>query len=215
MNTRTAGPAPDVREQILAAAFERFVRFGYNKTTMAEIAGDCGMSAANIYRYFDNKLDIGAHLARRCLAQLVALQRDIVARKRTAAGERLRELVFATLRYTHDQWLETPLVNELVTALCGERMDIVETHKQEERDVIIALLEDGNASGEFRVADPQDTAAALQTAMTLFSMPLLMPAYPREVFEEKAEALVRLLLTGLLNPERKPANKSTRKGSQS
>ncbi len=206
MNARTATSAPDVREQILAAAFERFVRFGYNKTTMAEIAGDCGMSAANIYRYFDSKLDIGAQLASQCLAQLVALQGEIVARKQASASERLRELVFATLRYTHDQWLDTPLVNELVTALCGERMDIVETHKQQERAVFIALLEDGNASGEFRVADPQDTAAALQTAMTLFSMPLLMPAYPREIFEEKAESLVRLLLTGLLAPEQKTAN---------
>jgi len=203
MNARTASPAPDVREQILAAAFERFVRFGYNKTTMAEIAGDCDMSAANIYRYFDNKLDIGAQLASQCLAQLVALQRDIVARKAASASQRLRELVLATLRYTHDQWLETPLVNELVTALCGERMDIVETHKQEERAVIVALLEEGNASGEFRVGDPQDTAAALQTAMTLFSMPLLMPAYPRAVFEQKAESLVRLLLSGLLNPAQK------------
>ncbi len=206
MNARTAASTPDVREQILAAAFERFVRFGYNKTTMAEIAGDCGMSAANIYRYFDSKLDIGAQLASQCLAQLVALQGEIVARKQASASERLRELVFATLRYTHDQWLDTPLVNELVTALCGERMDIVETHKQQERAVFIALLEDGNASGEFRVADPQDTAAALQTAMTLFSMPLLMPAYPREIFEEKAESLVRLLLTGLLAPEQKTAN---------
>ena len=206
MNARTSSTGPDVREQILAAAFDRFVRFGYNKTTMAEIAGDCDMSAANIYRYFDNKLDIGAHLANQCLAQLVTLQSEIVARKQTAASERLRELVFATLRYTHDQWLETPLVNELVTALCGDRMDIVDTYKQAERSVIIELLEDGNTSGEFRVTDPQDTAAALQTAMTLFSMPLLMPAYPREVFEEKAEALVRLLLTGLLNPEQKIAN---------
>ncbi len=206
MNADASSSKPDVCEQILAAAFDRFVRFGYNKTTMAEIAGDCGMSAANIYRYFDNKLDIGAHLASQCLAQLVTLQSEIVARKQTAASERLRELVFVTLRYTHDQWLETPLVNELVTALCGDRMDIVDTHKQAERSVIIELLEDGNASGEFRVTDPQDTAAALQTAMTLFSMPLLMPAYPREVFEKKAEALVRLLLTGLLNPEQKIAN---------
>jgi len=206
MNARTSSPRPDVREQILAAAFDRFVQFGYNKTTMAEIAGDCGMCAANLYRYFDNKLDIGAHLASQCLAQLVALQNEVVARKQTAASERLRELVFATLRHTHDQWLETPLVNELVTALCGDRMDIVEAHKQAERSVIIELLEDGNASGEFRITDPQDTAAALQAAMTLFSMPLLMPAYPREVFEEKAEALVRLLLNGLLNPQRKVTN---------
>jgi len=202
MNARTSCTKSDIREQILAAAFDRFVHFGYNKTTMAEIAGDCGMSAANIYRYFDNKLDIGAQLASRCLAQRVTLQSEIVAYKQTTASERLRELVFATLRFTHDQWLEAPLVNELVTAVCGNCMEVVETHKREERHTIVELLEDGNASGEFLVADPQDTAAALQTAMILFTMPLLMPAYSREVFEEKAEALVRLLLNGLLNPQR-------------
>ena len=201
MNTPALAPRADVRERILAAAFERFVRFGYNKTTMAEIAGDCGMSAANIYRHFDNKLDIGARLASQCLSQRVEQQRDIVAQRETPASERLRELVFVTLRYTHDQWQETPLVNELVTALCGDRMDIVEAHKQAERAVLIELLNDGLQSGEFSVADIDDTAGALQTAMTLFSMPLLMPAYSREVFEEKAAALVRLLLNGLLSPQ--------------
>ncbi|MCF6211066.1 MAG: TetR/AcrR family transcriptional regulator [Gammaproteobacteria bacterium] len=205
MNARTSCTKSDIHEQILAAAFDRFVRFGYNKTTMAEIAGDCGMSAANIYRYFDNKLDIGAQLASQCLAQRITLQSEIVARKQIAASERLHELVFATLRYTYDQWLEAPLANELVTVICGNCMDVVETHKQEERDMIHELLNAGNTSGEFRVADPQDTAAALQTAMTLFSTPLLMPAYSREIFEEKAAALVRLLLNGLLNPQRQSA----------
>ncbi len=203
MNASALSTKPDVREQILAAAFERFVRFGYNKTTMAEIAKDCGMSAANIYRHFDNKLDIGAQLASQCLAQLVEQQREIIARKQTPASKRLREFVFTTLRYTHDQWTETPLVNELVTALCGDRMDMVENHKQAERAAIIELLDDGTRSGEFSVADAEDTAGALQTAMTLFSMPLLMPAYSREVFEEKAAALVRLLLNGLLNPQQR------------
>lgn len=204
MNTPLPNSSPDaIREQILAAAFERFVRFGYNKTTMAEIAKDCAMSAANIYRFFDNKLDIGAQLASQCLSTLVAQQRDVVANKQQTASQRLRELVFTTLHYTHSQWQETPLVNELVTALCGERMDIVQTYKQAERDEIITLLEDGNRSGEFRIDDPQDTAAAIQTAMTLFSMPLLMPAYAREEFDEKAAALVRLLLNGLLNPAQK------------
>ena len=206
MNTQTSSPQNDVRERILCAAYERFVRFGYNKTTMAEIAGDCGMSAANLYRYFDNKLDIGAHLAGQYLQRKVDLQQAIVDQRETPASERLRELVLGTLRYTHDQWQDAPLVNELVAALCGDRMEMVESYKQKECAAIVSLLEDGNNSGEFLVADTRDSATALQTAMTLFSMPLLMPAYPREVFEEKAEALVRLLLTGLLNPARKPAN---------
>ncbi|VAW96245.1 hypothetical protein MNBD_GAMMA20-1110, partial [hydrothermal vent metagenome] len=34
MNARTSCARSDTHEQILTAAFDRFVRFGYNKTTM-------------------------------------------------------------------------------------------------------------------------------------------------------------------------------------
>ena len=37
------------------AAWERFVQYGFVKTTMAEIARDCGMSAANLYMFQSNK----------------------------------------------------------------------------------------------------------------------------------------------------------------
>jgi len=40
------------------AARGRFRTYGPGKTTMAEIAGDVGMSAANLYRYFDNKHEL-------------------------------------------------------------------------------------------------------------------------------------------------------------
>ena len=45
---------------IIDAAIRRFSEYGYNKTTMAEIAEDAAMSAANLYRYFKNKQDIAA-----------------------------------------------------------------------------------------------------------------------------------------------------------
>ena len=38
----------DPREAILKAAADRILHYGYNKTTMSEIAADCGMSAGNI-----------------------------------------------------------------------------------------------------------------------------------------------------------------------
>ena len=50
--------ALDVRSQIIEAANARFKHYGYGKTTMAEIAADSGMSAANLYRYFKNKQEI-------------------------------------------------------------------------------------------------------------------------------------------------------------
>ncbi len=203
-------PTPTVAELILSAAAERFARFGYNKTTMAEIAGDCGMSAANLYRYFDNKLDIGTHLARDYLEQRLAQQREAAETPGLSHAQRLRAVVFALFAYTHDQWTCTPLINELVAALCGERSDIVGEYKQREQALLAELLAAGNAAGEFDVADVAGTAEAIQTATTLFSMPLLMPVFPREVFEQKAESLVRLLLEGILAPTHRRRHTQTR-----
>ena len=63
-------PTETISDTILAAAMRRFEQFGYSKTTMAEIAADCDMSAANIYRYFENKLEIGS---RACSAITAAI----------------------------------------------------------------------------------------------------------------------------------------------
>jgi len=193
--------AGQVREQILAAASERFRQFGYNKTTMAEIARDCAMSAANLYRYFDNKQAIAAALARACLDDMLQLLGGIVARREESAAERLRELVLAILHYTHREWSENPRMNEMVGEVCEARGDIVEEVHLRERTLLCELLRQGMVRGEFEVADVDATASALITATTLFRLPLLMQLYPLDVFEQRANELVDVLLRGILKPQ--------------
>ena len=53
-----ANRSDSIKSQIVAAAKKRFTHFGYGKTTMAEVAADCGMSPGNLYRFFPGKLDI-------------------------------------------------------------------------------------------------------------------------------------------------------------
>ncbi|MDN3547761.1 TetR/AcrR family transcriptional regulator [Mucilaginibacter aquaedulcis] len=43
------------REKILEASHQRFLHYGYSKTTMNEIAGDLSMSKALLYYYFPDK----------------------------------------------------------------------------------------------------------------------------------------------------------------
>ncbi|GAB3925528.1 TetR/AcrR family transcriptional regulator [Mucilaginibacter myungsuensis] len=43
------------REKILDASYQRFLHYGYSKTTMNEIAGDLAMSKALLYYYFPDK----------------------------------------------------------------------------------------------------------------------------------------------------------------
>ncbi|EHQ28616.1 TetR/AcrR family transcriptional regulator [Mucilaginibacter paludis] len=43
------------KERILDSAYNRFLHYGYSKTTMNEIAGDVSMSKALLYYYFPDK----------------------------------------------------------------------------------------------------------------------------------------------------------------
>ena len=48
----------DVRDAILAAAFELFTQKGYSETTIPRIARLADMSTANVYVYFASKMEI-------------------------------------------------------------------------------------------------------------------------------------------------------------
>jgi len=193
----TPTPTCDVRTRILTAAGERFAQFGYNKTTMAEIAKDCDMSAANLYRFFKNKLDIGSNLACSCLDTKLLLIKNIVQQTQRPAAERLHDMVLQILAHTHNEWANNPRINEMVTAICDARLEIVDQYELDRRNLIIELLEDGIRRNEFSTSDTHDTAEAITTAITLFSVPLFMSLYDFETFEKRAENVVQLMLTGL------------------
>ena len=197
LQTHRIDSTEDTRQRILAAASQRFAQFGYNKTTMAEIAEDCDMSAANLYRFFKNKLDIGANLACGCLDAKLILVKEIIKQTTRPAAERLHDVVMQILNYTHGQWADNPRMNEMVNAICEARMDIVDQHKLSEHHLLVELLEDGISRSEFDVADIHDTATAIATAIAAFSMPLMMPLCSIEVFEQRAVSVVRLMLNGL------------------
>ncbi|HBJ91246.1 MAG TPA: TetR/AcrR family transcriptional regulator, partial [Hyphomonadaceae bacterium] len=82
----------DTREQILRAAMTRILHYGYAKTTMAEIAKDCDMSAGNIYRFFKSKLDIAEAIVRGFNQAFYQLFAEIARRSDEPALPRLTKL---------------------------------------------------------------------------------------------------------------------------
>lgn len=186
-----------IRTEILDAAEKRLRTYGYGKTTMAEIATDVGMSAANLYRYFENKLDIGAALAQRCFEQRFAVLQAVVDRQELSATQKLETFVIENLRYTHTQFSEAPKVNELVDIIVAERCELIQTKIETELKMINAILESGVQSGEFEIDDMLATTQAVQHATIKFSVPLFMTMYPLDEFEQHAKNLVSLLVRGL------------------
>ena len=199
MNPQTSPENQDeIRAQILDAAEERFGQFGYNKTTMAEIAGDCSMSAANLYRYFENKLDIGAGLASRCFAEEKEFLNGVAGKPGLSAAQRLEACVLASLRRIRGMYDEKPRFNEMVEAVATQRQDVVEVRQEIKQRLLESILEDGNATGEFDVPDVATTAEAIRAAVTLFDVPLFMYIYPLAELERLAHNVIEVILKGLL-----------------
>lgn len=189
-----------VRTRILDAACERFSQFGFGKTTMAEIAGDCGMSAANLYRYFENKEDIGAAMACQCLTQKAQLLMEVVRDESLTTSEKVEAYILTNLRYTYGEWAERPRMNELVDHICHKRTDLVDDYLSNARSMLRTIVQEGIDSGEFEPCDDvDDTVEALKAAMFMFDYPNAMNAcaIPLDAFEDKARGVARLVLRGL------------------
>ncbi|RJE69804.1 AcrR family transcriptional regulator, partial [Acinetobacter sp. JS678] len=60
----------DVRDQILTAATEHFSRYGYEKTTVSDLAKSIGFSKAYIYKFFESKQAIGEMICANCLREI-------------------------------------------------------------------------------------------------------------------------------------------------
>jgi len=187
----------DTKRKILQAAETRFRQYGYTKTTMAEIAEDVRMSTANLYRYFENKQDMAAACASRCMGERIEALREVVRRPGLGAAERLETYIVATLHYTHQQSCDQPNVNQLVETVARERKEIIHEKVEAERALIAEILAQGNESGEFGVEDVIATAGAVHASIVLFDVPIFMKLYPLEQFERVARAVTHLLIRGL------------------
>ena len=77
MKTTSSAPTPsrgpvdhEVRDQVVAAATEHFSRYGYEKTTVSDLAKAIGFSKAYIYKFFESKQAIGEMICAQCIAEI-------------------------------------------------------------------------------------------------------------------------------------------------
>ncbi len=193
-------PAEDKRTHILDAAEQRFRHYGYGKTTMAEIAADVDMSAANLYRFFRNKQAIAAACARRCMGSLIERLQAVVDDPAPSAADKLERYALEMLAHTRQQCEDSPHLNELVEMVASEHRELVHENNHRLGNQIMNILEYGQARGEFVFDDPETTADAILTALVKFRVPIFMGLYPRERFEVMARNVIRLLVKGLQPP---------------
>lgn len=184
-------------ELILDAAWERLSHYGLSKTTMAEIASDCGMSAANLYRYFANKNEIASACCMRAIMQARGSLEDIVRSKELTATEKLKKYALTMVEMNHERAAGKSKIGELVANMTENNSDIIQKKVAWHHSLIAEILAQGNASAEFAVSDVLDAAEKIYTSMVVFDVPLFVGLFPLDQYRVMSEELVDFLIRGI------------------
>ncbi len=191
----------DAADRILKAAGDRFLHYGYGKTTMSEIARDCNMSTGNLYRYFPSKLDIAEAFVRGLRhAQIKEL------RKASATGgspsERLRNVLRTKFRLAYDRWHGQPKAYELTAEILAERPQFADEWEAAEAEVVAEILEAGAAAGEFGKGDQKRVARLVLDAAFRFTSSAVFYEGECEVLSRELDEVIALILDGLAHRAR-------------
>lgn len=169
------GPADhDVRAQIVVAATEHFSRYGYEKTTVSDLAKAIGFSKAYIYKFFESKQAIGEMICSNCLREIEA---DIRAAVDAAdrPPEKLRRMFKAIVDSSLRLFSQDRKLYEIAISAASERWQSAIAHEDCIRHLLVEVLKQGRESGDFERKTPIDeTAAAIYLVMHPYINPLIL-----------------------------------------
>jgi len=184
------------RERIQAAAFVRFARYGFRRTSMEDIATEAGVSRAALYLQFRNKEEIFVSLARQL--QEDALERAAAALRSDAPlAERIRAAIEAKSLKLIEITLGSPHGAELMdetNRLCSDLVSDTERHFT---DQLARLLRRAAQAGEIDLTSLDVTASDAAQLLLRAVKGLKGPGVTVEGYRDGLAKLVRVLIAGL------------------
>lgn len=189
-------PLDETARAILDAASQRFLHYGYGKTTMSEIAGDCNMSTGNLYRYFPSKLDIAEAFVRRLRTDQVKMLREAISGEGQTTQEKLRTFFKTKLRLVYDRFHKRPKAYELSMEILRERPAFADEWEKAEAHVLCSILEFGELSGQLAVCDRSRTARILQDIFFRFTSSAVYYEGDYDILTGELDEVMDIVLDG-------------------
>jgi AcrR family transcriptional regulator len=199
--TTQAGPARgpadhEVRDQIVAAATEHFRLYGYEKTTVSDLAKAIGFSKAYIYKFFVSKQAIGEQICANCLRQIVA---EVSAAVDGAdhPPEKLRRMFKTVVEASLRLFFEDRKLHDIAASAASEQWQAVRAFEDSVKAILQEILRQGRESDEFERKTPLDeTVAAICLVIRPYLNPLLLQ-HSLDYTDEAPALLSSLVLRSL------------------
>jgi AcrR family transcriptional regulator len=191
--TTTPGPARgpvdhEVRDQIVSAATTHFRLYGYEKTTVSDLAKAIGFSKAYIYKFFESKQAIGELICANCL-------REIETDVRTAVDsvdrppEKLRRMFKVIVESSLRLFFEDRKLYEISASAVSENWDAVRAYEVRIQQMLQEVVRQGRETEDFERKTPLDEAV---NAIYLVMRPYLNPLLLQYNFDHAGDAPAQL-----------------------
>jgi AcrR family transcriptional regulator len=178
----------DRKQRILSVAQRLLTRNGWRNTTLAQIAGEAGVTAAGLLHHFESKEQ---------LLHAVLDARDLDDESHADQGGDL----LAQIAQVADRFNRAPEMVSTFTVLLAENIlpdaplhDRMLARHQQAIDIVAELIRRGQADGRYRT-DIDPVVKAVEILAFIHGMEtiwLLDPSIPlTEVFKQYAETLAR------------------------
>ena len=195
VNLRGA-PADTIRDHIVQAADEHFSRYGYAKTTVADLAKAIGFSKAYIYKFFDSKQAIGEAICTKTLSAIVAAVEDAVAGAPTPT-EKFRRMFKSLVAMGVSLFFNDRKLYDIAAYSCSEQWPSARAYAQRVREILAEVVREGRENGEFERKTPLDeTVHAVYLVMQPYVNPLLLQ-HNLDLVEDAPARLTNLVLRSL------------------
>jgi len=191
------GPADhEVRDQIVAAATEHFSRYGYDKTTVSDLAKAIGFSKAYIYKFFESKQAIGEMICVNCLREIESEVRTAVA-ETDLPPEKLRRMFKVFTEASLKLFFRDRKLYDIAASAATENWQAVQAYEARVQKLLQEVLQAGRQSGDFERKTPLDeTAMAIYLVLRPYLNPLLLQ-YNRDTTDVAPAQLSSLVLRSL------------------
>lgn len=191
------GPADhEVRDQIVAAATEHFSHYGFEKTTVSDLAKAIGFSKAYIYKFFPSKQAIGEMICANCLRQIEAEVTAAVAEV-ASPPDKLRRMFKSAIEASLRLFFEDRKLYEIAALAATEYWQAVRTYEERIQALLLEILQQGRQTGDFERKTPLDeTGMGIYLVMRPYLNPLLLQhsfAYREQAPTQLAGLVLRSL----------------------
>ena len=203
MNAITSSVAPlrgpadhTVREQIVEAAGEHFRHYGYEKTTVSDLAKAIGFSKAYIYKFFDSKQAIGEAICAKTVSATIETVEEAVAGA-TTPTEKFRRMFKVMVATGVTLFFNDRRLYDVAAHAAAEGWPPARTYAQWIRQRLMEIVREGRETGEFERKTPLDeTVHAIYLIVLPYANPLLLQ-HNLDVAEEAPVQLSNLVLRSL------------------